>query len=265
MLDPIPHSPSPIGEPSGAAGPDRLAQDPTVKLSDAPAELKTVRIQENVLAIHERRLLNWLCARMPSWVTPDLLTAMGVIGATLTFAGYAASNLSDGWLWLAIAGYVIQWFGDSMDGSLARWRKIERPSYGYFIDHSCDGLTTALIVWGIGTTPYVTMDVVMIALVGYLLLSIHAYLSARVLGEFKLSYLAAGPTELRFLLIGLTIAMMVLGSGPGLFGAISGFDIFVGAIGVVLMTLFVIQTLVTGRRLALEAAKGGDRRRDPSA
>jgi phosphatidylglycerophosphate synthase len=224
-------------------------------------EMQTLRIQQNILARHERRLLNWLCARMPAWVTPDLLTALGVIGAVLTFGGYAASNLGDNWLWLAIAGYVIQWFGDSMDGSLARFRKIERPSYGYFIDHSCDGLTTALIVWGIGTTPYVTMDVVMVALVGYLLLSIHAYLSARVLGEFKLSYLAAGPTELRFMLVGLTIMMMVLGTGPGLFGAISGFDLFVGAIGAVLMTLFVVQTLITGRRLALEAASGADRTR----
>jgi phosphatidylglycerophosphate synthase len=224
-------------------------------------EMQTLRIQQNILARRERQLLNWLCARMPRWVTPDLLTALGVFGAVLTFGGYAASNLGDAWLWLAIAGYVIQWFGDSMDGSLARYRKIERPSYGYFIDHSCDGLTTALIVWGIGTTPYVTMDVVMVALVGYLLLSIHAYLSARVLGEFKLSYLAAGPTELRFMLVGLTVMMMVLGTGPGLFGDISGFDLFVGAIGGVLMTLFIVQTLITGRRLALEASRGADRPR----
>lgn len=241
--------------------------EPSARSSSSPAhpgdtvagEMQTLRIQQNVLAFQERRLLNWLCARMPAWVTPDFLTALGVFGAILTFGGYAASNLGDGWLWLAIAGYVIQWFGDSMDGSLARFRKIERPSYGYFIDHSCDGLTTALIVWGIGTTPYVTMDVVTVALVGYLLLSIHAYLAARVLGEFKLSYLSAGPTELRFMLIGLTIMMIVLGDGPGLFGSISGFDVFVGAIGAILMTLFIVQTLVTGRRLALDAAKGRDR------
>lgn len=209
-----------------------------------------VRIQENILAKGERRLLQWLCARMPGWVTPDLLTVTGLVGAVLTFTGYAASNLSAQWLWLAIAGYIVQWFGDSMDGSLARFRRIERPSYGYFIDHSCDGLTTALIVWGIGVSPYVTMDVAMVALVGYLLLSIHAYLAARVIGEFKLSYLAAGPTELRFLLIGLTFTMMALGSGPGLFGAISGFDVFVGVIGSILVALFVVQTLITGRRLA---------------
>lgn len=208
------------------------------------------RIQENILAKSERRILQWLCARMPRWVTPDILTAIGLVGAMLTFAGYTLSNLASHWLWLAIAGYAIQWFGDSMDGSLARYRMIERPSYGYFIDHSCDGLTTALIVWGIGMSPYVTMDVAMVALVGYLLLSIHAYLAARVIAEFKLSYLGAGPTELRFMLIGLTIMMMILGAGPGVFGAFSGFDLFVGLVGLVLIVLFVNQTLVMGRRLA---------------
>ncbi len=215
-----------------------------------------VRIQENLLARGERRLLQWLCARMPRWVTPDFLTAFGVAGAAMTFIGYAASNLSWEWLWLSIAGYVVQWFGDSMDGSLARFRRIERPAYGYFIDHSCDGLTTALIVWGLGVSPYVTMDVATVALVGYLLLSIHAYLAARVIGEFKLSYLSAGPTELRFILIGLTVMMMVLGSGRGVFGAVSGFDVFVGLVGSILMILFVVQTLITGRRLAIgNAAK----------
>src|SRR3546814_2933639 len=117
-----------------------------------------IRIQENVLAKSERRLLQWLCKRMPPWVTPDILTATGLVGAALTFTGYSASNLSAEWLWLAIAGYLVQWFGDSMDGSLARFRQIERPSYGYFIDHSCAGLPTALIVWGMGLSTYWTMD-----------------------------------------------------------------------------------------------------------
>lgn len=168
----------------------------------------------------------------------------------MTFAGYAASNIDPAWLILAIIGYVLQWFGDSMDGSLARHRHIERPSYGYFIDHSCDGAVTLLILAGMGLSPFVTMDVALVALAGYLLLSIHASLSARVLGEFKLSYLSAGPTELRLMLIALTIMMMALGNGPGLFGRWSGFDIFVGGAGGILIALFVCQTLVTGRRLA---------------
>lgn len=169
----------------------------------------------------------------------------------MTFAGYVASNIASSWLLLAIAGYVVQWFGDSMDGSLARYRHIERPSYGYFIDHSCDGLATLLILAGIGLSPFVTMDVALIALAGYLLLSIHAFLSARVLGELKLSYLSAGPTELRVMLIALTVMMMVLGAGPGLFGRWSGFDIFVATVGSILIILFIGQTLITGRKLAL--------------
>lgn len=208
------------------------------------------RIQKNFLAIGERKLLTWLCAHMPPWVTPDRLTSLGVVGAVMTFAGYAASNYGSMWLALAIAGYVVQWFGDSMDGSLARYRHIERPSYGYFIDHSCDGLVILLILTGMGLSPFVTMDVALIALAGYLLLCIHAFLSARVLGELKLSYLSAGPTELRLMLIGLTLMMMILGTAPGLFGAISGFDVFVGVAGFVLIVLFIGQTLITGRRLA---------------
>ncbi|WP_305096070.1 CDP-alcohol phosphatidyltransferase family protein [Croceibacterium aestuarii] len=208
------------------------------------------RIQENLLARNERRLLNWLCARMPPFVTPDRLTWTGMVGAICVFAGYVASNRGDAWLWLSIAGYFVQWFGDSMDGSLARFRKIERPRYGYFLDHSCDGLATALVVVGIGLSKYVLLEVALVALVGYLLLSIHAFLSVRVLGELKLSYLNAGPTELRLILIALTLAMMAFGSQPALFGILTWFDVLVGGIGSLLIVLFVLQTAITARRLA---------------
>lgn len=209
------------------------------------------RIQENLLARSERRLLNWICARMPAWVAPDMLTGIGMIGAFLVFGGYLASNVAEEWLWLSIAGYVVQWFGDSTDGSLARFRRIERPRYGYFLDHSCDGLATTLVVVGIGLSPYVTLEWALVALAGYLLLSIHAFLSVRVLGELKLSYLNAGPTELRFMLIALTLAMMGFGhEGQGWFGAVSGFDLFTGSVGAILIVLFVLQTAVTARRLA---------------
>jgi phosphatidylglycerophosphate synthase len=216
------------------------------------------RIQENVLARSERRLLNWICLRFPPWVTPDMLTYFGMAGAMLIFLGYVLSNFGEEWLWLAIAGYAMQWLGDSTDGSLARFRKIERPRYGYFLDHSCDGLATALVVVGIGLSPYVRLEVALVALTGYLLLSIHAFLSVHVLGELKLSYLNAGPTELRFMLVGLTVAMLALGYGPGWFGAVSGFDIFVGFVGSILILLFVMQTAVTSRRLAREEPSHND-------
>lgn len=208
------------------------------------------RIQGNVLAAAERRLLIWLCARLPMWVTPDLLTAIGVAGSAMTFGGYALSNQGAGWLWLAIVGYAVNWFGDSLDGSLARFRKIERPSFGYFIDHSCDGIATLLIVAGLGFSAYVRLDVALFALVGYLLLAIHAFLSVKVIGEMKLSYLSAGPTELRLVLIAITLAMMAFGpDGPRWIGKLGGFDLLFAAVAMVLIALFLLQTLVTARRL----------------
>lgn len=210
------------------------------------------RIQQNLLARLERRALNWLCSRMPLAVTPDSLTAIGMVGALMVFSGYLCSNIGDGWLWLSIAGYVVHWFGDSMDGSLARFRKIERPRYGYFLDHSCDGLATVLVLVGIGLSRYVALEVALVALVGYLLLSIHAFLSVRVINEMKLSYLNAGPTELRLILVALTLTMIAAGSEPILFDVLTGFDLFVGAVGVLLIVLFVIQTIRIARRLNTE-------------
>lgn len=218
-------------------------------VDNTPSPQPLDRIQENVLAKAERRLLNWLCARMPRWVTPDRLTGFGVLGAFVVFFGYALSGFDRYWLWLTLPGYAMQWFGDSMDGSLARWRKIERPKFGYFIDHSVDGLVILLILGGMGLSPYVRVDLALLTTSAYLLLSIHAYLSARVLGELKLSYLNAGPTELRFVLIALTAAMFWLGPQPGLFAPYSGFDLFVGFAGAVMIVLFITQTLVTARRL----------------
>lgn len=209
------------------------------------------RIQRNLLAVGERRLLDWLCARMPAWVKPDLLTAVGMAGAVLIFAGYATSLLNEDWLWLCMPGYLLHWFGDSMDGSLARFRHIERPRYGYFLDHSCDGMATFLILLGIGVSPYVRLEVSLIAMVGYLLLCIHAFLAVRVLGEMRLSYLNAGPTELRLILITLTFAMLLLGDKQRDMEAMTGFDWFVGGVGVILIGLFVVQTVRSVRKLAL--------------
>jgi phosphatidylglycerophosphate synthase len=210
------------------------------------------RIQANLLARAERRALTWICARLPGCVTPDVLTAFGLFGAVVIFCGYALSAADPVWLWAAVAGYVVHWFGDSLDGSLARFRKIERPDFGYFIDHSTDGLANLLMLAGLGLSPFVRLDIALFALAGYLLLSIHAFLAARVIGELRLSYLAAGPTELRLALIAITLAMFAFGAAPVTTSGLTVFDLIVGVVGVVLVILFVVQTLVTARQLTLK-------------
>jgi archaetidylinositol phosphate synthase len=221
------------------------------------------RIQENILANKERQLLNWLCARLPAWVNPDLLTSIGFFGMLMVFAGYALSFYNPIWLWFAILGYFVNWFGDSLDGSLARFRKIERPLFGYFVDHSTDALGNLIALIGLGLSPYVRLDVALFAIAGYLLLSIHTFLAARVIGEFRLTYMAGGPTELRIILI--IMAMTMYFVGPGLLSeaSYSGFDIFAGSVGIILIILFIIQTWQTARILnAKEKQKaqscGGD-------
>lgn len=208
-----------------------------------------IRIQRNILARGERRVLNWLCARMPGWVTPDQLTTLGFFGAVMVAAGYALCWLNPAWLALSVAGYGVNWFGDSLDGSLARWRRIERPSYGYFVDHSVDGLATLLMVGAIGVTPYMRFDVALLGVVGYLLLSIHTFLAAKVVGEFRLSYMAGGPTELRLMLIAMTVAMPIVGGDLVGGTALSAFDLFALLAVGVLVTLFVTQSFATARKL----------------
>lgn len=208
------------------------------------------RIQENFLARGERRLLNWLCARLPRWMTPDKLTFIGMVGAVMILAGYLGSNLAAEWLWLSIAGFVVHWFGDSLDGSLARFRKIERPRYGYFLDHSCDGLATTMIVVGIGLSPYVQVEAALLGLAGYLLLSIHAFLSVRVLGELPLTYLNLGPTEVRVLLIILTLAFLIFGIPQPIWHDVTSFDLVAWGAGVLMIAIFVAMTTSKARLLA---------------
>ncbi|WP_236643659.1 CDP-alcohol phosphatidyltransferase family protein [Flavisphingopyxis soli] len=220
----------------------------------------TVRIQHNVLALNERRLLTWLAARMPGWATPDKLTALGLTGAGVVGAGYALSSVDPMWLWLSIVGFFINWFGDSLDGSLARFRKIERPLFGYFIDHSSDALGNMMIMAGIGASPFVRMDVALFGLGAYLLLSIHTFLAARVVAEFRLSYLAAGPTELRLVLITMSLVMLATAPVGPVLGPLSGFDLFIGGLGIVLFVLFIVQTLATARKLLNRDASNRDSR-----
>lgn len=223
-------------------------------MTTTPAAGAPTRIQQNILARGERRLLNWICARLPAWVTPDQLTTLGFAGAMMVAAGYVLSWVEAEWLMLSLVGYVVNWFGDSLDGSLARWRRIERPQYGYFVDHSVDAVATLLMVGAIGMSPYVRLDVALMAVIGYFLLSIHTFIAAKVVGEFRLSYLAGGPTELRLMLMAMTVLMPIVGGGDVRGTNFSAFDLFALVVASILVTLFVVQSFATARMLR---ARGG--------
>ncbi len=169
------------------------------------------RINDILLAPLEKPALQWLAANMPAWVNPDLLTGIGILGGVMTFFGYWLSNYFPLMLWIASLGFAVNWFGDSLDGTLARHRQIERPKYGFFLDHTVDAFNEVLIVIGLGLSPYVTFSVACLALIGYLLMSVLVDIRTYINGVFQLSYGKFGPTEVRVILILLNTVMFFWG------------------------------------------------------
>ncbi len=154
-----------------------------------------------LLAEPERRLLRAIAARLPSWIRSNHLTGLGVAGALGAGVSYALSGASLGWLGIASVMLMVNWFGDSLDGTLARVRHHERPRYGYYLDHIVDAFNTAVVGIGIGLSPFVRVEVALILVILYLTLSINIYLESSVFGVFRLAYGRLGPTEVRLLLI----------------------------------------------------------------
>ena len=177
-------------------------------MADATRELTFL------LAEPERRLLRAIAARLPSALRSDHLTVLGVLGATGAGAAYALSTFSAVWLWAASAMLVVNWLGDSLDGTLARVRHHERPRYGYYLDHLVDAYSTVAVGVGIGLSPFVNLGIALVAVVLYLVLSISVYLESTVFGAFRLGYGRFGPTEARLILIGGN-AVLALGGGGG--------------------------------------------------
>src|SRR4051795_2943086 len=175
------------------------------------AAVNAVREPNFLLARHEKRVLTALARRLPRWVLPNDLTALGVAAAIGICIAYQATNADHAWLWVASALLVVHWFGDSLDGTLARVRGIERPRYGYYLDHLVDAVSTACIGIGLGLSPYMLLSVGTLIVVGYLVLSINVYLESHTLGRFSIGYGFVGPTEMRLLLIALNTALAIGG------------------------------------------------------
>ncbi|MBQ3710999.1 MAG: CDP-alcohol phosphatidyltransferase family protein [Bacteroidales bacterium] len=162
---------------------------------------QATRIQTSVLSAAEKKALVWLAARQPKWVTSDFMTGLGMVGSVLIFAGFVLSNLGMQWLWVAIAGLILNWYGDSLDGTLARVRHAQRPVYGYFLDHTMDIANELLMFIGVGLSPLVHLHVALMALVFYLILTVMQNINAHLRQEFNLTYAKLGPTELRLFVI----------------------------------------------------------------
>jgi archaetidylinositol phosphate synthase len=159
-----------------------------------------IRIQESITSGWERTALLWLAVRMPSWVTSDQLTLLGFVAMLLAGASYLLARWHPVSLWLATVCLAFNWFGDSLDGTLARVRNRQRPRYGFYVDHMADSFGALFLMSGLAASTYVDWRIAMAMLVAFLLLSIESYLASYTLGIFRLSFAKFGPTEIRILL-----------------------------------------------------------------
>ena len=160
-----------------------------------------VRIQTSVLNALEKKVLVWLAERQPKWMTSEILTYLGTFGAVVIAVGYILTPWNPNFLWLSSLGFVINWYGDSLDGTLARVRNTQRPVYGYYLDHTIDAINEVIIFVGVGLSGLIHLEIALLALVMYLLMTINVSINAHLKKEFRLTYAKMGPTEFRIIMI----------------------------------------------------------------
>ena len=224
---------------------------------------KSKRENDILLGFLERPALAWLAAHMPPWVTPDTLTWIGIFASILIFVSYTLTNLSPAFLWLASFGFILNWFGDSLDGTLARYRHIERPRYGFLVDHWVDAISAVLIFGGLGLSPFVDLPVALMGVIAYLLVSISVYLIAYVTDRFIMTNAKIGPTEIRLIAILVNTAIFFIGDvvfDLPLIGMTSLYTFVVGGLALVMVIYFLINTGIQARKLALLDGKRLERK-----
>ena len=219
-----------------------------------------VRIQTSILNALEKKVLIWLAVRQPKWMTSDILTYIGTFGAVTIAAGYILSSRNINFLWLSSIGFVINWYGDSLDGTLARVRKTQRPIYGYYIDHTIDAINEVMIFVGVGLSGLMHLDIALMALVMYLLITINVSINAHLKKEFKLTYAKLGPTEFRILAVILNTLLILIRPLRDFSHSfiLCGHDIRLGALdymGIVVILILAVIHLTTVRQDIKEYAE----------
>jgi phosphatidylglycerophosphate synthase len=225
----------------------------TIDDRSARAAAAHVREHTSVLAAAEKRVLIWLAERMPGFVTSDHLTALGLVAMIGAGLAFAAASRSPGALLLVPGCLAVNWFGDSLDGTLARVRRQQRPRYGYYLDHVVDLANSTVLFAGMATSGLMHPSVALAVLAGYLILCAESFLAAHAVGIFRLSFSGFGPTELRIVLaIGAVVAVTRPVVSPFGLGDIRLFDLggIVAAAG--MTVVFLVSAIRNGVALAHE-------------
>lgn len=218
------------------------------------------RLNDSALGALERPALAWLARRIPPWIWPNHLTSIGFGGAMLAAVGYVASRWSLDWLWLASAGLALNWAGDSLDGTLARLRRIERPRYGFFVDHSSDLFAQCGVFLALGLSPCAHFGIACLGLITFLIAFVYSLICVEVHDTLRITYFGFGPTEIRALLIAgnlITLRFGMLdvaswGGATGWFGPVTIFELGIVVLVGIAIPALAILAVRESRALALE-------------
>jgi phosphatidylglycerophosphate synthase len=204
-----------------------------------PAFVPARRVNRALTASMEKRVLQWMAERAPQWLSSDQLTVLGLCAQVGAGLAYALSRYERRALLLVIVCLVFNWLGDSLDGTLARVRRQQRPRYGFYVDHMVDVFGSTALMCGLGLSGFLHWQTAIAMLVAFLLLSSESYLATYTLSRFQLSQGIFGPTEIRILLIIGNLALLrspystILGHRMLLFdlgGAIAAISMFAMAL-----------------------------------
>jgi phosphatidylglycerophosphate synthase len=210
--------------------------------------MEHVREHRSVLAYREKQLLIWLAHRMPRWVHSDHLTCLALAAMAVAGGGYWLLRWDTRAAWLVVAALVLNWFGDSLDGTLARVRRVERPRYGYYVDHVLDIVGTTLLLGGLACSGYMNPVIALSVLAAYLLVTGEVFLATTTRGVFKMSSFGIGPTELRMLLAVGTLALRGNPHVPlGAFGQMPLFD-FGGVVAILGLVIALVSSVWTNTK-----------------
>ena len=171
-----------------------------VTCKSEPPFTDATRVLTSVLAPLEKRVLIAMARRLPACINSDHLTALALLAMLGAGASYWLARWTPIGLLLSVMCLAVNWFGDSLDGTLARVRNQQRPRYGFYVDHVVDTFGALCLLTGLGASGYMSPEVAAMLLIAYLMLSIEVMLATHTLGTFTISYFKVGPTELRILL-----------------------------------------------------------------
>lgn len=195
------------------------------------AQAHPTRRNRSFLAEAEQALIRWILPQIPQHVTSLHLTIVGMLGSLTAALGLIGCNWSYACLPAVVLGVALNWFGDSLDGSLARYRQDERPRFGFLVDHTCDLFSQIIIIVAFGLSPFLSLISALVVLLCYLLYSAYTYIRAAAHHIHQMSYIGMGATEFRILMIVWACAAAALGLREPLLGRMTGIDIAILSMG----------------------------------